>query len=1042
MTIQPIQPGPSCAAIESPARMRGRLLTLLLLLAALLLSCRSLTPDAGVRRQVSMKAHWSDSQDSRLPESPVLTLGGLAARAGFELAAFDLVGRRMVTLGLDGSLSVWNLGSHSVERVIRLPRGTHTFGRITALALDPEGRRVVAGWRGVADASIYAVDLDTGRIQQRADGLPDTVTVLKFSPDARMLAAGMATGGIRLFDAQLNNAFSITVDDVAPYVTDLDFDATGRFLMFVRIGGQISRWDLNTRTTPWQARETQLTVLSELKRVATLARHVPQRPDLVLIGGTRGSMLFLGQINGANLHLAGQVFLPDPDFNATITNISFGQDGRRIVIAGISGKGQGFVATGLLQYGAKGVPERIVSGHTHSPGGTGQLFIADRPALPVKIASRNGAIAQWTLGSAGNAEWTTHRTVANRDCNQLAFGAMPKVLSVSNNGLTVALCRSLTGTQEAPTLIHHIGARDPTADKGSGALAPPRMENGGIRVADDMSLRDGASFTSVVVKSASGSHRLEADLGEDPMAVAVMPISPEFAIATSQGVYFGHVNPSGYKLQWAVSTPARALNISGDGRLVVAEGTDEVIRWYRTSNGELALSLYVSPDGSNWVRWTPSGYFDSSGEGDQLLGWLVNKGLGVLPEYHPIWTFRAHYHRPGIVARVLASPTELQAIQSANEAEGLTAPAGVAQLLPPVVTVLSPSENTKVSSRDLTVRLRISTPSDAPATELIYRVNGRLPTAEGRGLQRQHHLLDGERDLVVRLPIDAEDFQIDIVAGNKNGNSAPTRLHLVWAGGAPRVTTQPVLHVLAIGVGSFTHTGIPTLRYPAKDARDMATALQALAAAPGRPGYRRVEVQTLQDQQATRAAILNGLRALRDRVQPEDHALVLLAGHGTTGPGSPSEGQTYHFLSQDSDPAKLAATAVGQAALLDNLSAIRGRILLLVDTCHAAGLLGKSSMHQADHRSLGQALLRKAVNSLTASDAGQLALESAQIGNGLFTRATLEGLSGKARGPSGAITSNSLADYVQSRTKDLSRDSQVPQYFSIDGAPFVLVPRN
>lgn len=1022
-------------------RPLGRMLPLLFLILAMLLSCRSMTPDAGVNRQISVKRPWTDSHESRLPDSPVLTLGGLAAQAGFELAAFDLVGKRMVTLGLDGSLSVWNLASRSVERVVRLPRGAHSLGRITALALDPEGRRAVVGWRGVVDASVYAVDLDTGRLQQRADGLQDTVTTLKFSPDAKVLAAGMATGGVRLFDAQLNKTPSITVDDTAPYVTDLDFDATGRYFMFVRIGGQISRWDLSARTASGQPQEVQTAAVSVLNQVATLARHVPRRPDLVLLGGTRGVGLFVGQINGSKLDVLRKVYLPDFDFNATLTNISFSPDGRQLAIAGISGKGHGFVVTGTIRYSDKGIPEYLDRTQTQSSGETGQLFTADRLTSPLDVATRGGTVAQFVQGATGGADWQAYRTAVHRNCNQLSFGAVPKVLSVSDDGLTVSLCSSGSSGQEAPALTHHVGAQDPSAAKPPSALAPPRLDNGVIRVVDETSLRAGVSFTSVSVKLATGTQRLEADLGEDPMAAAVMPNTPELAIATSQGVYFGRSDSSDFKIRWAVSTPARAINISGNAQFVVAEGMDEVVRWYRTTNGELVLSLYLSPDGSDWIRWTPSGFFDSSGGGDQLLGWLVNKGLGVLPDYHPIWMFRAHYHRPAVVARALVSPSEFQAIQSANGLDGLATPVAVSQLLPPVVTVLSPSQNAQVTGRELTVRLRISTPTDAPATELSYRVNGRLPGADGRGLQRQTPWVDGERDLTVRLPADADDFQIDIVAGNKNGPSAPTRLHLVWAGGGPKVATQPVLHVLAIGVGNFAHAGIPTLLYPAKDARDMGAALQALVAAPGRPGYRRVEVKVLVDQQATRAAILTSLRTLRERVLPEDHALVLLAGHGTTGPGMPGEGQVYHFLPQDADPARLAATAVSQSALLDGLSAVRGRILLLVDTCHAAGLLGRGSVDQADHRGLGQALLRKAVNSLTASDAGQLALESTQVGNGHFTRATLEGLSGKARGPSGAITSNSLADYVQARTKDLSRDRQVPQYFSIDGSPLVLAPR-
>ena len=44
------------------------------------------------------------------------------------------------------------------------------------------------------------------------------------------------------------------------------------------------------------------------------------------------------------------------------------------------------------------------------------------------------------------------------------------------------------------------------------------------------------------------------------------------------------------------------------------------------SDGEPLLTLFAHPDGRRWVIWTPSGYYDSTPAGEDLIGWHVNNG--------------------------------------------------------------------------------------------------------------------------------------------------------------------------------------------------------------------------------------------------------------------------------------------------------------------------------------------------------------------------------------------------------------------------------
>ena len=71
---------------------------------------------------------------------------------------------------------------------------------------------------------------------------------------------------------------------------------------------------------------------------------------------------------------------------------------------------------------------------------------------------------------------------------------------------------------------------------------------------------------------------------------------------------------------------AWAVNVSGDGRLVVAAYGDGTIRWHRLSDGQELLAFFPDDDTQRWVAWTPQGYYMASPGGEDLIGWQVNRG--------------------------------------------------------------------------------------------------------------------------------------------------------------------------------------------------------------------------------------------------------------------------------------------------------------------------------------------------------------------------------------------------------------------------------
>ena len=73
---------------------------------------------------------------------------------------------------------------------------------------------------------------------------------------------------------------------------------------------------------------------------------------------------------------------------------------------------------------------------------------------------------------------------------------------------------------------------------------------------------------------------------------------------------------------WEKRTPGAVwgVNVSGDGRWVVAALGDGSVRWYRASDGQEQLALFVHGDHERWIAWTPTGYYDTSMGGENLVG--------------------------------------------------------------------------------------------------------------------------------------------------------------------------------------------------------------------------------------------------------------------------------------------------------------------------------------------------------------------------------------------------------------------------------------
>ncbi len=141
-------------------------------------------------------------------------------------------------------------------------------------------------------------------------------------------------------------------------------------------------------------------------------------------------------------------------------------------------------------------------------------------------------------------------------------------------------------------------------------------------------------------------------------------------------------------------------------------------------------------------------------------------------------------------------------------------------------------------------------------------------------------------------------------------------------------------YALLIGVGESAYSKL-SLPVTVKDTQAIYAALidSELCGYPDDKEHIRV----LNNQEATKAAILDGLNWLKGKAESDPNATVFVyySGHGWVH----EETKRYYLLQHDVKPTKLASSALAAETFTDALRQIQAeRLLVVIDSCHAAGM--------------------------------------------------------------------------------------------------------
>jgi WD40 repeat protein len=987
----------------------------------------------------------SFSSIAQMPAEPVLRIEPGMDTGTIWRIATDREGRWVATASEDKTVRIWELPAGTLRNVLRPPIGSGNEGKLYALDVSPDGTKVAAaGWTtaGDRDQGAYLFDRASGRLLRRLTGAPNVIKHLGFSPDGRWLAAALGAGhGVMIWslasDQPALHSPSYGADSL-----QLDWAPDGR-LVTSALDGQIRLYRI---------------VESQLVELAKVTAPGGRQPVGVSFapGGNQIAIAYADSpkvdvLDGLTLQ---RVFSAETrDLGAQpLVNVAWAADGRSLYAAGAAGR-QG---------------RRIVRHWPDEGRGSPRdtLTLADSvmglAALPQGGLLVAGAGPEW--GEVGEDErWRPLGVRASLDFRD----------SASSGALLVSAdARALQFPSTA-------GGREPWRFDLANRLLHPGAD-AGLRAALTKALP--VSDWAGTSHPRLGSKPLPLQAGETAFSLAVKPDARGFALGTQWSLrQFDALG----QLVWSQSAPAPvwAVNIPARGNIVVAAYGDGTLRWHRQADGEELLALFIHADHRRWVLWTPSGYYDASPGGEELIGWHLNRGPADSADFFPVARFRERFNRPDVIDQILETLDEDVAVTRADAARSVKAvpPVSLVEALPPVVELLSPAELT-TGRPQVTLRYRSRTAADAPVLSVRVRVNGQargLPAAPSGAVAP-----DGAVEMLVDVP--SQDCVVELFAENRHGTSTPAVTRVRWAAppvaivaappaavppappptAAPPATLPlappptpaapatvpastaaaavapptarilPKLFLLAVGVGTYQNPPIPRLVSAPRDAQDVT---QAFASQQGKL-YGEVVTRTLTDADARRDKVLEGLDWLRSSVTQYDVGVLLLVGQGLNDPGL-----GYRFLPWDADMRQLRRTAISLAEIRNSMANLSGVSILFLDTSHAGRVAGAGNSTAAARLSFDSDIT-PVINDLASPENGVLVFSAGTgrqkvqddptAANGAFARALVEGLSGKADPAHlGRITPRSLERYLGERVRALTGGQQTPVAQAPGGVP-------
>jgi len=943
-----------------------------------------------------------------LPKDPVLRIEtgshlGLISRIGA-----DASGRWIVTASEDKTARLWDARSGRAISVMRPPIGAESLGAVYAVAISPDGRTVALGGNSAFDGGghlIHLFDRTSASVPPRStlSGMEAPITQLAWSRDNRYLAIGLRQQGLRVFRRDLQ--FVGADPEFNEAVFGAEFAADGR-LAVASIDGAIRIYQIGRngleRIARKQAPGGKPYSVSFSADGRTLAVGYQDRARVDLLGANSLALIHSIELKGGNL---GRVV--------------WSADGSTLFAAGSHVSGGRFPVLAFDQNGHG--PKREIGQF-----GNTVMALASLPDGSVAAASAEPAWA--VFHPQGKTQAASRSQGADfRDAGD-SFRLSPAAETVTFHF-----------SAEAGAMVFDLAAGSLKSGSPPDKASPARI--GG----------NPGDWKNSTAPRFNG-RALPMKPGEVARSLAMAPNERSFVLGSEW--FLRHFSTEGVVLwEHRVAAAAWAVNISADGRWVVAGLGDGSVRWLRLADGAEQMALFVHADRERWIVWTPSGYYDTSAGGENLVGWHLNRAFNQSADFFSAGRFRERLYRPDVIQKLLGAGDEkealrlaqvdLAALEAANASPpkamaaspakakqeskepGVTgAPAKLVEITPPIIELQSDSQ-VETTGDLVKVRYAVRTPPDAPVKDIKVRVNGRLDRSikpvSRRGTQGEIAV----QEVQVRVP-PGKDAEILLIAENRNSKSDPVSIKVSRATAAKTPPARDkadfeTLYMLVVAVNKYPAPN--ELASPVKDANAFKSQMARIANPPAgvRKIYNKLEFRMLTDETATQEGIIDGLDWLKANVKEKDVGVLFLAGHGIT------EGASYYYVPfKPGGMAGKPAEWLPGDQIVGTLQSLPGRAMFFLDACYSGALTNQASAKASNATDLINKIDDERGVTIFASSTGK-EKSGEDDENGFFTKALIEGLRGKAADKEdNLVYPTGLKRYVTRRVKELSNNEQRP----------------
>jgi WD40 repeat protein len=1032
----------------------------------ILLSCVSLTAYAEV--------------DSR----PFLRLNPLIHTEMINRSALGMDNSVLATVSDDKTVRLWEFPQGRLFRILRPPIADGNEGKLFAVALSPQnllvavGGWIKSGYRGFGNHNIYFFDGSNGEIVNRVSGLENVVLHLNFSPDVRFedgkmtgyLAASLADmRGIRVW--RLSN-FSEVLRDMT-YKNDsywVEFSSDGKKLVSSCYDGYIRlyTWDENgnkmrlqtkvrikDQNTPFALRfspdgQRIAASFSEASKVAILSSH-----DLSVLGwtdtikgGTGDLFLNAWSSDGKTLYAGGgfskdgiqTIVRWDNMGNSTPTlwpvawNTLMGlhtlEDGQIVYTSSspewgmLDNKGQALIT----------VPNEKVYFNKIFPQGfsvseNAQIVQFEHDTLERKALMRFSLTEQRlyevpppppqsgeTASSTPEPPKMEVREAQQRLIDKGLFSGPIDNLMRTKTRLALkdyqeAVQLPKSGELDAATIAAFL-AEDAEKQKPFEVFPP-------ILTAPDLEIKAWKNSDQPLLNGKP----LPLSKNDTALCYAFSPNGDTLVLGTRFRLF--NYDKTG-KLNWQINSPGIvwAVNIAGNGKILVAAFSDGTLRWFKLEDGTELMALYPHADGRRWLAWSPDGIYAASVGADKLGGWHVNNAVDQAADFYPFSSVRERYYQPQTLVNAL-SVTEQPAPE--NTAAKLMASMETAQAtttgtrntsetanlfpteFPPRVLILSPKDGSSFSTPEIELSYQLRFHGKAEPSELRVMLDSYLFKTIKAADQAD------PTQGTINLTLPPRTVELSLLAKNKHGVSPTELVLLAWEGEAqPRA--QPALYILSIGISDYTDANVGDLPFAHSDA----AAFSATWAAQ-KGLYRKINIKNIQN--GSYNQVIEGFEWLRQEAKIEDVVMIFFAGHSVQH--RDSRKNTYFFLPVDATP---TSNTISTTILLEALGTIPGKVMLWLDTAYFEHLGVKSDQLSSSDVNGVANELSSAENSLLVF-ASSVGTQSAHWneGGGLFVSTLNEALAGNSdQDGDGKISLKEMAHYISRRVSELSAGMQTP----------------